>query len=82
MRTLPLLPFVKDMLLKLKTEQELRREKYGTYYNPKFIDYVCVDEMGNLIRPDTLTTHFKAFLKRHNQSKREFIPYYFRHRIF
>lgn len=22
--------------------------------------------MGNLIRPDTLTTHFKAFLKRHN----------------
>ena len=66
MRTLPLLPFVKDMLLKLKTEQELRREKYGTYYNPKFIDYVCVDEMGNLIRPDTLTTHFKAFLKRHN----------------
>ncbi|MBQ3219509.1 MAG: site-specific integrase [Clostridia bacterium] len=66
LRTLPLLPVVRDMLLKLKAEQQERIQKYGTYYNPNYLDYVCVDGTGNLIRPDTLTTHFKTFLVRHN----------------
>ena len=64
-----MLPFVKDMLLKLKTEQELRREKYGTYYNPKFIDYVCVDEMGKLLSPHYLTEAFAKLLKKHGLRK-------------
>lgn len=66
MRTLPLLPFVKDMLLNLKQSQNERAAKYGQYYNQQYRDYVCVDEVGKLIRPDTLTTHFKAFLVRNN----------------
>ncbi len=66
LRTHPLFPIVKDMLLKLKDEQEKRIEQYGNYYNPRYLDYVCVDETGNLIRPDTLTNHFKTFLVRHN----------------
>lgn len=65
LRTLPLFPIVKDMLLKLKDEQKERVGKYGKYYNPKYLDYVCVDETGNLIRPDTLSLHFKTFLARH-----------------
>ena len=66
MRTLPLLPAVKDILLNLKREQQERAEKYGQYYNRLYRDYVCVDEVGKLIRPDTLTTHFKSFLVRNN----------------
>lgn len=66
MRTLPILPAVKEMLLQLKQEQEERQERYGEYYNPKYLDYVCVDETGTLVRPDTLTTHFKSFLVRNN----------------
>ena len=66
MRTLPLLPAVKDILLNLKREQQERAEKYGQYYNRQYRDYVCVDEVGKLIRPDTLTTHFKSFLVRNN----------------
>ena len=66
MRTLPLLPAVKDILLNLKREQQERAEKYGQYYNRQYRDYICVDEIGKLIRPDTLTTHFKSFLVRNN----------------
>ena len=66
MRTLPLLPAVKDILLNLKREQQERAEKYGQYYNRQYRDYICVDEVGKLIRPDTLTTHFKSFLVRNN----------------
>lgn len=63
---MPLLPAVKDILLNLKKEQQERAEKYGQYYNRLYRDYVCVDEVGKLIRPDTLTTHFKSFLVRNN----------------
>ena len=66
MRTLPLLPVVKDILLNLKRDQQERAEKYGQYYNQQYSDYVCVDEVGKLIRPDTLTTHFKSFLVQNN----------------
>ena len=66
MRTLPLLPIVKDILLTLRYRQEERENKYGKYYNRQYLNYVCVDEVGMLIRPDTLTTHFKSFLVRNN----------------
>lgn len=66
MRTLPLLPYAKDILLQLKRDQEERAEKYGQYYNRQYRDYICVDEVGKLIRPDTLTTHFKSFLVQNN----------------
>ena len=66
MRIVPLLTAVKDILLNLKREQQERAEKYGQYYNRQYQDYICVDEVGKLIRPDTLTTHFKSFLVRNN----------------
>ena len=66
MRTLPVLPVVKQMLISLKNEQEERRQKYGRYYNNEYNDYVTVTEIGDLVRPDTLTTHFKTFLVRNH----------------
>lgn len=64
MRTLPLLPMVKEILLKVKTEQERNMERYGSYYSREYLGYVCVDDVGKIVRPDTLTTHFRTFLLR------------------
>lgn len=35
-------------------------------YNKEFLDYVCVDDMGNLLRPDYLSQHLQTALKRNN----------------
>ena len=32
----------------------------------EFLDYVCVDDMGNLLRPDYLSQHLQTVLKRNN----------------
>lgn len=66
MRTLPLLPMVKEILLKVKSEQESNIERYGSYYSREYLGYVCVDDVGKIVRPDTLTTHFRTFLLRNN----------------
>lgn len=66
MRTLPLLPMVKEILLKVKSEQERNIERYGSYYSREYLGYVCVDDVGKIVRPDTLTTHFRTFLLRNN----------------
>lgn len=66
MRTLPLLPSVKEMLLNLKKTREKNAVDYGNCYVNKYEDYISVDELGNLIKPDTLTIHFKSFLVRNN----------------
>lgn len=32
-------------------------------YNKAYSDYVCVDAMGNLLKPQYITEHFKVILK-------------------
>ena len=55
LRTLPLIPDVEKLLLKTKKQQESNRRKCRNAYNKEFLDYVCVDDMGNLLRPDYLS---------------------------
>lgn len=55
---------VKEILLKVKSEQERNIERYGSYYSREYLGYVCVDDVGKIVRPDTLTTHFRTFLLR------------------
>ena len=42
------------------------RRKCRNAYNKEFLDYVCVDDMGNLLRPDYLSQHLQTVLKRNN----------------
>ncbi len=37
----------------------------GKCYNKEYCDYICVDEIGNLIKPDYLTQAFPQFLESH-----------------
>ena len=65
-RTLPLVPEVIDILKELKKRQEENKKICKKDYNYKYCDYICVDNLGNLIEPDYVTKHFKRLLKANN----------------
>lgn len=63
MRTLPLVPFMRERLLALKEEQKENRRLCGRSYIKEYLDYVCVNEIGDLIKPHYVTTAFPDLLK-------------------
>ena len=63
MRTLPLVPFVKTRLLALKEEQAENRRLCGRSYIKECQEYVCVNEIGDLIKPHYVTESFRKLLR-------------------
>ena len=63
MRTYELLPDVKDLLLKLKDQQEDYRLRLGSGYHNN--DFIFKNPNGVPYRPDSLTRSFKRALARH-----------------
>ena len=63
MRTLPLVPFVKERLLAVKAEQDNNRRLCGKSYNKKYAGYVCINEIGDLIKPHYVTEQFPKLLE-------------------
>ncbi len=63
LRTLPLVPPIRDRLLTLKGEQETYRRLCGKCYNNDYLSYLCVDEVGNIIRPNYVSEQFPKLLK-------------------
>lgn len=63
-RALPLLPLVESYLLSLKEKQKQNRIICGNSYNEKYLDYICVDEAGNLLNPDYISHAFTKLLKK------------------
>ena len=66
MRTLPLVPAVKEKLLRIKEQQEHYRKLCGNSYNKEFLDYVCVNEIGERMRPGYITSTFPKLLAKHD----------------
>ena len=65
-RSLPLVAPVKELLLeKKKSIQEYRKLFRKSYYR-KDSDYVCVNEIGELIKPRTLSDNFKRIIRQNN----------------
>ena len=62
LRTLPLVPFVKERLLVLKKEQENNRRLCGRSYHKQYAGYVCINEMGDIIKPHYVTEQFPKLL--------------------
>ena len=62
-RTLPLVAPFEALLKTLKEKQEYNL--CGSCYNTEYLDYIYVNEMGDLIKPGYLTQAFPDFLKRH-----------------
>lgn len=63
LRSLPLVPFIKDWLLEKRQEQEKNRVLARRSYNQNH-DYICVDELGELITPNYVTSIFAKILKK------------------
>lgn len=63
MRTLPLVPFVKERLLTLKAEQEENRRLCGRSYIKDHIGYVCINEIGDIIKPNYISCGFPKMLE-------------------
>ena len=64
MRTLPLVPQFREMILKRKEDQKEWQRVCGKCYNKEYLDYVCVDEMGNLLDPSFITQNFSRLLEK------------------
>ena len=64
LRALPLDENVKKRLIEIKKMQEMYQKKYKKSYNKKWLGYVMVDDMGNLIRPDYISAAFRKTLKK------------------
>lgn len=62
-RSFPLVPVFKQRLLGLQKEQADNRKMCGRSYNKNYLDYVCVDVMGNPIQPNYISSQFPVLLK-------------------
>lgn len=63
-RTFPLVPSFKKRLMELKAEQEANRKLCGKSYRKDYMDYLCVDIMGNPVQSNYLSSQFPILLKR------------------
>lgn len=65
MRTLPLVGSFAEYFKEVKTAQEVNKNVCGNCYNYEYDGYVFVDELGNLMKPDCLTSQFPKFIQNH-----------------
>ena len=62
-RTLPLLPVIGEILLRIKQKQQLLRMAFPDSYIDEYTDYICVNEIGDLIKPDFISHKFLKVLR-------------------
>ncbi|MBR2645245.1 MAG: site-specific integrase [Clostridia bacterium] len=71
-RTLPLVKPFEDFLLTIRDKQEINRRLCGSSYNTENLDYIYVNELGELMKPNYLTQAFPVFLEKHGLRKIRF----------
>ena len=79
MRTLPLVGRFKEYFAEVKAAQELNKQVCGNCYNYEYDGFVFVDELGERMKPDYLTSQFPAFIQRHGMKKMRFHAFGFFH---
>ncbi len=65
-RTLPLVDDIIVLLQEHKKQIDENRKLCGNSYNKKYLDYICVDSMGKLFRPEYVTDHFTLIMNKNN----------------
>ena len=65
-RTLPLVAPYEEILLRMKASQAENRKLCGSCYCTDYLDYIYVNEIGEIIKPGYLSAHFVAVLEEHN----------------
>lgn len=62
-RTLPLVDEIISLLSEHKKQIDINKKICGNSYNKKYLNYICVDSMGKLYRPEYVTDHFSLIMK-------------------
>ena len=65
LRTYPLIPYVRERLLAVREQQAYYKKLCGRSYIKAYDGYVCVDEIGDLLKPGYVTNAFPILLKKH-----------------
>jgi len=63
-RTLPLESQIADYLIRLKNKQEEQQHSLGDGYIQDFKEYICVNEIGDLLKPDYVSAKFGKVIGR------------------
>ena len=71
-RTLPLVKPFEELLLRMRAEQETNRRVCGSAYCRKYLDYIYVNELGELVRPNFITQNFAIVLANNKLKKIRF----------
>ena len=71
-RILPLVPPFEQILVKMKKEQEINRKLCGNSYCQDYLDYIYVNQLGELIKPGYLSAHVPAVLVAHQMPRIRF----------
>lgn len=71
-RTLPLVPPFERLLRRLQMEQKTNQKVCGNAYCKDYLDYIYVNEIGELVKPNFLTQHFETVLKKNGLKKIRF----------
>lgn len=68
------LPLVDDIIILLQEHQkhiDKNKKLCGNSYNKKYLDYICVDTMGKLFRPEYVTDHFTLIMNKNKDVLRK-----------
>lgn len=71
-RTLPLVAPFEALLHRLKAEQQINQKVCGAAYCKDYLDYIYVNSIGELVKPNFLTQHFEIVLKNNGLKKIRF----------
>ena len=70
-RTLPLVDEIIVLLQEHKKQIDKNKKLCGNSYNKKYLDYICVDSMGKLFRPEYVTDHFTLIMNKNKEILRK-----------
>lgn len=71
-RSLPLIPKMEQLLIKMQNEQNRNRKLCRDSYISKYKAYIYVNEIGERIRPNYITTNFQSKLVKNGMRKIRF----------
>ena len=72
LRTLPLIGSFREYFMQVKEAQELNKQVCGNCYNHEYDGFVFVDELGERMRTNYLTSAFPKFLEGHGLRRMRF----------
>lgn len=63
-RTLPLVPPFEELLYRLRASQAANRKLCGSAYCKQYLEYIYVNEIGEIVKPGYITQHFPFVLEK------------------